>query len=197
MLVFIDESGDPGMNSHQRYFVIVVLIFDDLDQAIRMQTRIKYLLKSSGKVEFRFSQCKAAERDAFFQEVNQFTFRVGAVIVDKEVIRSAALRSDSRKFYNYFLKQSLLSSNVSNARIRLDGKANRRLRGALVSYLNSQRKGMVKNFQMKDSKSDPLIQAADMIAGAIARSCYSHKPTTLAGLRNWKAKYSIFGISDE
>ena len=192
MLVFIDESGDPGMNSHQRYFVIAILIFDDLGQAVRMQAKIKYLLAASGKAEFRFSQCKAAERDSFFQTINQFTFRVGAIIVDKEIIRSAALKNDSRKFYNYFLKQILVSSNVSNARIRLDGKANRRLRGALVSYLNSQRKGMVKNFQMKDSKSDPLIQAADMIAGAIARSCYSHKPNHF----RWRAqlKGEVFNI---
>ena len=53
---------------HQRYFVIAVMIFDNLDQVIRVQTRIKYLLKSSGKVEFRFNQCKAAERDAFFRK---------------------------------------------------------------------------------------------------------------------------------
>ena len=75
------------MNSHQRYFVIAVLIFDDFDQAVRMQTQIKYLLKSSGKAEFRFSQCKAAERDAFFQEINRSAFRVGAIIVDKEIIQ--------------------------------------------------------------------------------------------------------------
>lgn len=176
MLVFIDESGDPGMNSHQRYFVIAVLIFDDIDHAFGMQTEITHLLASSGKAEFKFSQCKAAERDAFFEMMGRFSFRVGGIIVDKEIIRSPSLRSDSRKFYNYFLKQILVSSNVLGARIRLDGKANRRLRRALVGYLNSQRKGMVKNFQMKDSKSDPLIQAGDMIAGAIARSCYSHKP---------------------
>ena len=192
MLVFIDESGDPGVNSNQRFFVIAVLIFDDPKQALAMQTKITCLLSRLGKAEFKFSKSKAAERDAFFLAIEQFDFRVSAIIVDKSIIRSYALRTDSRKFYNYFLKQILVSSRVVERRIRLDGKADKRLRSALVSYLNAQGAGIVKNFLMKDSKDDPLIQAADMVAGAIARSCYSHKPN------NWRwrtqLKPKIFNI---
>ena len=179
MLVFIDESGAPGINSHQQYFVIALLTFYDLNQAIGTQAQINQLLVSFGKAEFKFSQCKAAERDAFFQAIDKFTFRVAATIVDKHIIQNVALRSDSRKFYNYFLKQILVSSNVVDAQIRLDGKAIRHLRDALVGYLNAQQDGMVKNFQMKDSKSDPLIQAANMIAGAIMLQPQT-KPLSLA-----------------
>ena len=176
MLVFIDESADPGINSNLRYFVIAVLIFDDQRQAQMMQKRIAHLLATSGKSEFKFSKSRAAERDAFFREINKFNFRVGAIIVDKTLIRSVTLQTDPRKFYNYFLKRILVYSKVVKASVRLDGKADKPLRNALVNYLNAEGTGIVKNFQMKDSRSYPLIQAADMIAGAIARSCYRHKP---------------------
>ena len=192
MLVFIDESGDPGISSNLRYFVIAVLIFDDPRQALLMQRQITHLLSTFGKSEFKFSKSKAAERDTFFYEIDKFDFRVGAIIVDKNLIGSATLRSDPRKFYNYFLKQLLVSSEVVEARVRLDGKADKRLRNAMVNYLNARGTGIVKNFQMKDSKSDPLIQAADMIVGAIARSCYSHKHNHL----RWKKQLGskIFNI---
>ena len=175
MLVFIDESGDPGIKSHLQYFIIALLIFDQPGQAIDMQNAIRALRLSLGKQEFKFSSCKPTDRDAFFRTMAAYQFRVEAIIVDKHQIRSNALRGDPRKFYNFFLKKVLISSGVNAARVQLDGKAGRSLKAAIHRYLNARNAGMVRNFQMKDSKSDELIQAADMIAGAISRSCYQNK----------------------
>ena len=84
MLVFIDESGDPGISSNLRYFVIAVLIFDDPRQALLMQRQITHLLSTFGKSEFKFSKSKAAERDTFFYEIDKFDFRVGAIMLQPQ-----------------------------------------------------------------------------------------------------------------
>jgi len=175
MLVFIDESGDPGIKSHFQYFTLALLIFDDPRQAKLMQSAIYKLRLAYKKDEFRFSKCKPDQRDAFFSAIQPYSFRVAAIIVDKQLITSSLLQQDSRKFYNFFLRKILVSSGVTGAHVRLDGKAGRSLRTAIHRYLNARNAGMVKSFQMKDSKSDELIQAADMVAGAIARSCYQDK----------------------
>ena len=48
MLIFIDESGDPGLKidaGSSRYFVIALVAFDDHDEALAVDDRISLLRK--------------------------------------------------------------------------------------------------------------------------------------------------------
>ncbi len=176
MLVFIDESGDPGINSKTTsHLVITLVIFDDVQTAQKLDEAITQLhITTNHKPEFKFSNCSSFVRDLFFQEIQKYQFRIKAIVVDKKKIYSHHLRNNPKRLYNYSLKKIITRSNLQNAKIRLDGSGSKQFEQALRTYIRQGHSGIVENFQLKDSKKDNLIQLADMVAGAIARS-YTNK----------------------
>ena len=181
MIIFIDESGDPGFkfsNGSSSFFVIALLIFDDESVAEKTAISIKELrrnLKVSNKYEFKFNKCSKTFRKSFLETVMDFNFRVRAIVIDKRLIYSDMFKESKEMFYNFSLKQVLEKNNktIKNAKIRLDGLGERTFRQSLTSYLrqnlNSKDIKILKNLKFRDSKNDVLIQLADMIAGTIHR----------------------------
>ncbi len=181
MIVFIDESGDPGFKTAKGsspHFVIALIIFDeelDAEEAALKIKKLRKRLNKSDRFEFKFSRCGREIRAAFLNEINTVNFRIRAIVFEKESIYSAHLRSNKESFYNFSLRQVLEHNNntIKNAKIRLDGRGERFFRRELSVYLrrslNSQTKNVMKNLRFRDSKNDVLIQMADMIAGTIRR----------------------------
>ncbi len=63
------------------------------------------------------------------------------------------------------------NGRLTNARVIIDGSGDRAFRHKLsVAIRRKVRDGAVRDCRFSDSKTDPLIQLADMCAGAIARS---------------------------
>lgn len=64
MLVFVDESGDPGLKLEQgssTHFVVALVIFEDHDEAQAADDRIGLLrreLRLDPRYEFRFNKCR-------------------------------------------------------------------------------------------------------------------------------------------
>ncbi len=181
MLVFIDDSGDTGFKFERgssRYFVISLLIFDDDLEAEKMSVAIKQLKRDIGMgdhEEFKFNKSRNKNRELFLQTINQFSFRIRSLVVEKEVLYSPELHK-KESFYAYFIKQVLKfsGSKILDAKVRIDGSGDRVFKKNFISYLrkelNSQDTVIMKQCRFVDSKSDVLIQAIDMIAGAIRRS---------------------------
>ena len=123
--------------------------------------------------EFKFNQSRNFVRDEFFNKIIKCKFRVRALVVDKEKIYSKNLREDDEKFYNYFVRllidfQELKLNDVS---IKIDGSGDREFKKELNRYLRSQVKSNLKlKIELVDSNKNYLIQLADMVAGAIAKS---------------------------
>ncbi len=73
MLVFIDESGDPGFKvtkGSTSHFVLAMVIFRDHQAAVQASAAIqeaKVALRV--KTEFKFNKCCDNVRDGFFQAV--------------------------------------------------------------------------------------------------------------------------------
>ncbi|MFA6518597.1 MAG: DUF3800 domain-containing protein [Candidatus Shapirobacteria bacterium] len=69
---------------------------------------------------------------------------------------------------------------IGNAKIRLDGTGEREFKKQLTLYLrqnlNTNTQKVIKNFKFRNSKSDVLIQLADMIAGSLRRY-FDHSTT--------------------
>lgn len=183
MLVFIDDSGDPGFNLEKgasKYFVIACVIFDDELEAEKTAVTIKELrrkLNFPDKMEFKFNKSRPIVRKKFFQCLLPFQFRVRAIIVNKKLIKSPELKRSKDSFYNYFIKQVLKYNRgtLKKAKVRIDGHGDRLFRRNFTSYLrrelNHRKRVVMKNLRLVNSKSNVLIQMADMIAGAIRRSC--------------------------
>lgn len=146
MLVFIDDSGDPGFKLEKgssRFFVIAMIIFDDELEAEKTAIAIKELkryLKFPDGVEFKFSKSSKNTRTKFLQTINLYKFKIRSLVIDKSLIRSRELRMNKDSFYGYAIKTALKYSDDSilEAKVRIDGSGDRVFRRSFLSYLRKQ-----------------------------------------------------------
>jgi hypothetical protein len=186
MLVFIDDSGDPGFKfdkGSSTHFVIACIVFDDNLDAEETALRIKRLRRSLGwrdDHEFKFNKASKDIRLAFLNEIKSCKFRVRAIVADKSIIRSVELRRNKNKFYNYMIKEVLSKSagKIIDGRIRLDGHEDRSYKKAATTYFRQQANpdgSIIKDMKFVNSKNDNLVQLADMVAGSLLRTTQKHK----------------------
>lgn len=182
MLVFIDESGDPGFKfakGSSDHFAVALVAFRDIDQSqatIEAIENVANGLRSYS--EFKFSRSRPEIRDAFFEAVLPYEFCVRAIVIRKEDLYSQKLRTDKSSFYSFFVKSMLKFDNglLKNAKVVIDGSGERSFRNELAAYLRKNTgDGAVRKVVFSDSKNDRLIQLADMCVGAIARSYTNDK----------------------
>lgn len=183
MLVFIDDSGDPGFKKigkgSPRHFVIACVVFEDELEAEKTAVALKQLkrdLKFSDITEFKFNGSRSAVRLKVLKTTLPFKYKVRCIVIDKEKVYSTELRNSKDSFYNYAVKLVLRhnSGTLKRAKIRMDGHGDRQFRRNLTDYLrkelNSPTNRVMDNLRLVDSKSNVLIQLADMVAGAVRRS---------------------------
>lgn len=182
MLVFIDDSGDPGFKlarGSSRFFVISAVLFHDNLEAEKTALAIKELRRTLGfpdGVEFKFNKSNKEVRCQFLQTVRPFDFAVRSMVVDKKRIRSEELKTNRNSFYGYIIKMLLQHSNeaILDANIKIDGNGDRVFRKSFLMYLrrslNSSERKVMKRCKLVNSRGNVLIQMADMVAGSIRRS---------------------------
>lgn len=180
MLVFIDDSGDPGFKldkGSSAVFVIALVIFDDELEAEKTAVAVKELRRSLGFAEheeFKFFKSRSEVREKFLRAVAPFKFKVRALVVDKKKIYSPLLKRDKNSFYGYMIKTVLKHGLLKDARIKIDGSGDRVFRRNFLTYLrkelNSEDRHALEHCKLVDSEGNVLIQMADMIAGTIRRS---------------------------
>ncbi len=172
MFVFIDESGDPGINSNNSLFVLASIKFITSNDAKKTDEAIENLKNnlSYNNFEFHFSKNSDFLKEQFFNNVTSSRFIINAVVVDKALIRNRFLKTEPRKFYNYFLRILLERTKLNDAKIVIDGRGQPAMKRSLKKYLNKHTSNQIRALMMEDSKKDNLLQLADMIAGAIARA---------------------------
>lgn len=179
MLVFIDDSGDPGFKLEKgssKVFIITLVIFDDNLEAEKTSVAIKELrrkLKVSDYYEFKFNKCSPKFKKNFIDTVKSFKYRVRAIVVDKNIIYSQRLKNYKEDFYNYIIMQVLKHSEgyIRNASLKFDKRGEKTLRDNLRVYLSreldNKSKKFFKDLKFVDSKENTLIQLTDMVAGSI------------------------------
>jgi len=182
MLIFIDDSGDPGFKlgrGSTSVFVVAMIIFKDNLVAEETSLNIKKLkreLNFRDEYEFKFNKCSRELRIKFLEKIKNYDFTARAISVRKELIRSPILRSSREKFYN-FIVQNLLSHYEDNffnlATVKIDGRASKIFRAEFDYYLrkmiNNLTKKKIGKIKHVNSRTDSLIQLADMVAGSIRR----------------------------
>lgn len=180
--VFIDDSGDAGFKFSKgstENFVIACCVFNTPESAQRASESIHAFRRSLGWSafeEFRFSKTRKEIRFAFMDQIFKNDFFVRAIVIDKKGITTHNLSQNHENFYNYVIKSVLSRSSgtIQNASIKIDGSGGREYRNAVRTYLrtqiNSLESCIMKDVHFVDSKSNQLIQLADMVAGCIRRS---------------------------
>ena len=178
MLVFIDDSGDPGFKVEKgssKVFVIAMVIFKDNLEAERASLTIKELrrkLKMSDLSEFKFNKSSKKFRKIFIESIKKFDFKIRAIAVDKKDIYSQRLKTRKENFYNYVIMQVIKNSkSIKNAKLKFDKRGEIEIRNQLRVYLSreldNKKKNIFNDLKFVDSRQNTLIQLADMVAGSI------------------------------
>lgn len=178
MLVFIDDSGDPGFKigkGSSKVFVIAMVIFKDNLEAERASLAIKDLrrkLKMSDLSEFKFNKSSKKFRQIFIESIKKFDFKIRAIVVDKKDIYSQRLKTHKENFYNYIIMQVIKNSrSIKNAKLKFDKRGEIEIRNQLRAYLSreldNKKNNVFSDLKFVDSRQNTLIQLADMVAGSI------------------------------
>src|SRR5215469_8960978 len=134
MLVFIDESGDPGIKAASSpYFVVTLVWFDEHQIAQDVECRIALLRKELGvpeDFEFHFSKIKREWRKAFLLAVAPYEFFYFSMIVNKEKLRKTPGFAVPDSFYKWPIGILFEDAKpyLQNAIVVIDGSGNREFR---------------------------------------------------------------------
>jgi hypothetical protein len=185
MLVFVDESGDPGMKrklGSSDFFVVAAVIFIENTDAERCDEAITHLSQhcfGGRKQEFKFNQCCDDHRERFLKGIAEHEFLYLAFALNKKKIWGKGF-AFKEPFYKYTCK--LLFENaspyLSNATVVIDRSGNREFRKQLERYLKEKintEGDKIRKVRTEDSRSNNLLQLADMISGAVYRSLRGDK----------------------
>jgi len=113
MLIFIDDSGDPGFKldkGSSKAVVIACVIFDDELEAEKTAVAIKEFrrkMKFPDAMEFKFNKSSKKVRKGFLTEISKYKFRVRAIVMQKEKIYGQELIKSKESFYSYAIKMVL------------------------------------------------------------------------------------------
>ena len=187
MLVFIDESGDPGLKIEKgssRFFTIAMVIFDDNEEATACDQRIRLLKKELGwapEREFHFKKNSHHIRSMFLQAVARYNFFYYGIIINKspEKLWGESFK-DKNSFYKYACGLVLQNAKMElkDSTLVIDKSGNLDFRRQLSKYLrrfDEREEKLVRKIKMQRSETNNLIQLADYIAGILNRSHQGRK----------------------
>lgn len=181
MLVFVDESGDTGLKGGaSEQFTLTLILFTEDKEAeatSRAIDKLRDTLRLAQNAEFHFNKSSNNQRKMFLQAVSSFEFSVFSAVINKAQITSEGI-SNKESFYKFVCtlafgeaKDYLVEANVT-----LDASGDLNFKRQIVKHLKQQTNEAsasvqrIKNVGMKPSHSDNLLQLADMVCGAVART---------------------------
>ncbi|NTU73435.1 DUF3800 domain-containing protein [Candidatus Roizmanbacteria bacterium] len=188
MLVFIDESGDPGLKLEKgssQYFTVALVVFNDNEEAVACDQRIELLkreLNLPSKYEFYFKRNSHTVRASFLKAIAPYNFFYYGIVINKDPQKLWGNGfKDKNSFYKYAC--SLIFENAKNklakSTVIVDESGNLDFKRQLSFYLkkriNLDGKEIISKIKMQRSTSNHLIQLADYVAGVINRSVQHKK----------------------
>lgn len=173
-----DEAGDASLNFEKgasRYLVVAVVATQDADGLRSVLTTLRKREKLSEAFEFHFNSLASAKlREKTMIALRNADFMAWALVVDKTALPFGLRDLSGMGFYLYFVAELINRIPVeyrNKGTLILDefGSANT----ALVQLkrtlkLHNIKHGFSRIF-FRRSRSEDLIQVADLVAGAILR----------------------------
>lgn len=165
---------DKGSSHH---FVMSLILFADEEHASRVDRRIAALRQELGlpsRYEFKFTSMNRERRLQFLDTCASYEFSYYTAIVEKRRLNVSEF-PDRESLYIYTADRvvGIAGSNLQAAKIVVDRLGGRGLRAGLDRELRRkvcESGGGVRDVVMQDSSRQNLLQLADMIVGAMART---------------------------
>lgn len=183
MLVFVDESGDSGLklgDGSSDFFVLTLVIFsknEDATSADILVDSIRANLKLNPLSEFKFNKLRDSGRRYFLRTIASQNFVYYSVVINKVKLTGPGFRF-KESFYKYVCQMALNNCReyLDEAVIVIDGSGSREFRQQLQTYIKGKINDKdelakcIKKVKIEDSRKNNLLQLADMVCGAVARS---------------------------
>ncbi|MDP1546414.1 MAG: DUF3800 domain-containing protein [Anaerolineales bacterium] len=173
-----DESGDTSFNFEKgasRYFVITVIATPSPEDLRDLLEKLRHESGLAQNYEFGFRKLSAERlRNRVFTALSQADFDAWAILVDKAKLAEAYKGMSGLDFYLYFVTELI-------ARIPSEKRAGGTLILDQYGYPDQTKEELkrilkarniahgFRRISIRRSQSEPLIQIADLIAGAIWR----------------------------
>jgi hypothetical protein len=190
-----DESGDTGFKRLGRgtsdYFVLTLVLIDDPGPVHATISRLRDELGLPGTVEFRFARNSPKWRERFLAELRKYELSIRALVVNKALLVGRPEARNSETFYRSLVRNVLIrnANDLSQTTLVLDEyirgrKAQQDFNTAVRQALNRGDSGRrIKEVHHRRSQADPMIQATDMVSGAIYASRARQNDTYLELIR--------------
>lgn len=166
-LVYIDESGDPGLAEGSSDFFSMAAVVLDYDENFALENKMqemRRLLGWSPEREFKFNRTKKDILYKLVRSISSIDYNVEVVILNKAKFRQPGYTR--HEVYRYALTELLRRIDLANSKIVLDGLAGKKFKKNLLVYLRREVSNISKrNFRMEDSKKSDGVQLADVIIG--------------------------------
>ena len=183
MLVFVDESGDTGLKFSEGssdLFTVALVIFEENDEAEATGERITLLrreLRKPADFEFHFKENSDGTGRAFLEALARYNFFYFGFVVNKAALYADSLLT-TKAFYAYACGLIFESAKpyLDDAVVKIDASGGRKFQRELASYLKTKINTpgtagqRISSITAKDSRGSNMLQLADMVCGAIARS---------------------------
>ena len=196
MLVFIDESGDPGRKIERGsslYFVVALVSFDDDSEALACDQRVDLLRHELGNppgFEFHFAKNSKNVREQFLRAVTPYTFFYHIFALNKDPNKLYGPGFDVKEsVYKFTARLTFENAKpyLDNARVVIDESGDRKFRDELASYLRRRVRGnegrrLIRGVKLQRSDGNNLLQLADYVA-SISNRVVLRKPDGI-DLRN-------------
>ncbi|MDI6791789.1 MAG: DUF3800 domain-containing protein [bacterium] len=187
MLVFVDESGDPGVvekDGSSEYFVVTLVIFEDNDEAEDADRKIDLIRKELSlptNFEFHFYNNHPKIRKYFLEKLCGYNFFYFGIIINKRELCKSNFQSGS-SFYKYATRLVFENAKpyLRNATVIFDRSGGSTFQSQLKKYIKGkinieESSDLIKKVKTEHSKGNNLLQLTDMICGSLARALNKSK----------------------
>lgn len=178
-----DEAGDVSFNfakGASRYFVTTLIATHSPDSVRQLLADLRKESKLPESYEFKFHRMTSESiRQRVFTALAKADFEAWAILVDKASLPMTFRTMNGLEFYLYFVTElisAIPDEKQQNATLILDEfSATPNMRNELRRIMDAR--GIHRQFKrvmIRESKSESLIQVADLVAGSILRRDTKH-----------------------
>jgi hypothetical protein len=197
MYIYLDDSGDAGLKfdkGSSRYIVMAACVFETKEQVKTAWRQIEScrcvgfdgVKFTKYSREFKYNRTNSSLKKTFFECMDLVEYGVHVIILDKTQLYSEYLKENPNNLKAYLIRMLLTHSKgyLRDAVLVVDGKDNRSFGGSDQDYfmhmVNGECPGTLRSVEFVDSKKSPLVQLADMTAGAIHAMFEKGSPSSYA-----------------
>lgn len=198
MLIFIDESGDPGnpnLQGASKFFLLSMVIFENEEEAKSCNESIEKLkIHLERRTEFHFKKNSNQIREIFLRTISRHNFIYYSVVINKKS------NTNKTNIYTYAVEIlfRMAMEKLKCATIVFDESGSNDFRKfiskILRQRLNLSDKHLIKKIKVQRSSSNNLIQVADYVSGAMNKSITKNNPSFRKMLQKQEVEVKILNL---